>query len=101
MISSRHPSVERRTKKKSDTKTIAVLSSCLAIDSTADDDHLSSFKRQGFNRDEMIGLVACGHTLGGIHGVDFPEIVDVVNDTVCYFSVAMYSLLINLAVCRR
>lgn len=65
------------------------------------DDHLSSFKRQGFNRDEMIGLVACGHTLGGIHGVDFPEIVDVVNETVCYFSVAMYSLLINLAVCRR
>ena len=43
VISSRHPSVERRTKKKSDTKTIAVLSSCLAIDSTADDDHLSSF----------------------------------------------------------
>lgn len=46
------------------------------------DDHVASFKRQGFTRDEMIGLVACGHTLGGIHGVDFPEIVDVVNDTV-------------------
>lgn len=39
--------------------------------------HLSAFKRQGFNKTEMIGLVACGHTLGGVHGVDFPTIVDV------------------------
>jgi hypothetical protein len=46
------------------------------------DSHISSFKRQGFNKEEMIGLVACGHTLGGVHGVDFPEIVKVVNDTV-------------------
>lgn len=44
--------------------------------------HIDQFKRQGFNKEEMIGLIACGHTLGGVHGVDFPEIVDVVNDPV-------------------
>ena len=41
------------------------------------DSHVSAFERQGFNKTEMIGLVACGHTLGGVHGVDFPTIVDV------------------------
>jgi hypothetical protein len=46
------------------------------------DEHITSFKRQGFTPQEMIGLVACGHTLGGVHGVDFPEIVPVVNDPV-------------------
>ncbi|KAL7918280.1 heme peroxidase [Trichoderma austrokoningii] len=44
------------------------------------DEHIASFQRQGFTPQEMIGLVACGHTLGGVHGVDFPEIVPVVND---------------------
>ncbi|KAL6793050.1 heme peroxidase [Trichoderma sp. SZMC 28012] len=44
------------------------------------DEHITSFQKQGFSPQEMIGLVACGHTLGGVHGVDFPEIVDVVND---------------------
>ncbi|KAL6886068.1 heme peroxidase [Trichoderma evansii] len=44
------------------------------------DEHITSFQRQGFTPQEMIGLVACGHTLGGVHGVDFPEIVPVVND---------------------
>ncbi|KAJ7062950.1 heme peroxidase [Mycena amicta] len=34
--------------------------------------HIASFESQGFNVTEMIGLVACGHTLGGIHAVDFP-----------------------------
>lgn len=33
------------------------------------------FARQGFNQTEMIGLVACGHTLGGVHGADFPTVV--------------------------
>lgn len=51
------------------------------------DSHVAAFKRQGFNKTEMIGLVACGHTLGGIHGVDFPTIVDAPetdpNNTVC------------------
>ncbi|KFY07866.1 hypothetical protein V492_06750 [Pseudogymnoascus sp. VKM F-4246] len=33
------------------------------------------FARSGFSAEEMIGLVACGHTLGGVHIKDFPEIV--------------------------
>jgi catalase (peroxidase I) len=37
--------------------------------------HTASFARQGFNVSEMITLVACGHSIGGVHGVDFPEIV--------------------------
>ncbi|PON20567.1 hypothetical protein TGAM01_v210525 [Trichoderma gamsii] len=44
------------------------------------DEHITNFQRQGFTPQEMIGLVACGHTLGGVHGVDFPEIVPVVNN---------------------
>jgi hypothetical protein len=46
------------------------------------DSHKTNFERQGFNTSEMIGLVACGHTLGGVHGVDFPEIVNVTKTTV-------------------
>ncbi|KAJ7265925.1 heme peroxidase [Mycena haematopus] len=34
--------------------------------------HISAFSLQGFNVTEMIGLVACGHTIGGVHQVDFP-----------------------------
>ncbi|KAL7943661.1 heme peroxidase [Trichoderma barbatum] len=37
--------------------------------------HTAKFVKQGFNTTEMIALVACGHTVGGVHGVDFPEIV--------------------------
>lgn len=33
------------------------------------------FEISGFNTSEMITLVACGHTLGGVHSVDHPEIV--------------------------
>ncbi|OTB00204.1 hypothetical protein M426DRAFT_324446 [Hypoxylon sp. CI-4A] len=44
------------------------------------DSHTAAFARQGFNVSEMIGLVACGHTIGGVHGENFPEIVDVVDD---------------------
>ncbi len=43
--------------------------------------HTASFARQGFNATEMIALVACGHTIGGVHGVDFPEIVPVTDPT--------------------
>ncbi|KAG5653854.1 hypothetical protein H0H81_009933 [Sphagnurus paluster] len=39
------------------------------------EDHIESFKRQGFTKTEMIGLVACGHTLGGVRKVDFPDII--------------------------
>ncbi|KAH8651091.1 WSC domain-containing protein [Xylariales sp. PMI_506] len=35
---------------------------------------ISAFDKAGFNVTEMIELVACGHTLGGVHGVNFPEI---------------------------
>ncbi|PPR05095.1 hypothetical protein CVT24_010082 [Panaeolus cyanescens] len=35
--------------------------------------HTESFRRQGFNKEEMIGLVACGHTLGGVRSLDFPD----------------------------
>lgn len=48
------------------------------------DSTVAAFKRIGFSEKEMIGLVACGHTLGGVHGADFPEIVDLpANNTVC------------------
>ncbi|KAH8899160.1 heme peroxidase [Thozetella sp. PMI_491] len=43
------------------------------------DSHMAAFARQGFNVTEMIGLVACGHTLGGVHGENFPQIVPVPN----------------------
>ncbi|KAK3389921.1 heme peroxidase [Podospora didyma] len=43
--------------------------------------HINSFKKQGFNVTEMIALVACGHSLGGVNGRDFPEIVSVKNDS--------------------
>lgn len=44
--------------------------------------HTESFRKQGFNATEMIALVACGHSLGGVNGRDFPEIVPVRNDPV-------------------
>jgi len=34
-----------------------------------------SFKKQGFNQAEMIKLVACGHTMGGVRSADFPQLV--------------------------
>lgn len=39
------------------------------------DSHTKNFAKQGFNVKEMIGLVACGHTIGGVHQEDFPKIV--------------------------
>ncbi|KAF7357079.1 Peroxidase [Mycena sanguinolenta] len=36
--------------------------------------HIASFQAQGFNETEMIALVACGHSLGGVRQVDFPLI---------------------------
>jgi hypothetical protein len=35
----------------------------------------SRFNRIGFNATEMVQLVACGHTLGGVHTANFPAIV--------------------------
>ncbi|KAF7351702.1 Peroxidase [Mycena sanguinolenta] len=37
--------------------------------------HIASFARQGFTQTEMIGLVACGHTFGGVQQSFFPDIV--------------------------
>lgn len=36
------------------------------------------FANSGFNVSDMISMVACGHSLGGVHGEDFP---DVTSDT--------------------
>ncbi|KAF1808035.1 WSC domain-containing protein 2, partial [Eremomyces bilateralis CBS 781.70] len=33
------------------------------------------FQRMGFNQSEMIEMVACGHTVGGVHGSNFPDVV--------------------------
>ncbi|KAI0123579.1 WSC domain-containing protein [Xylariales sp. AK1849] len=36
--------------------------------------HIDKFVAAGFNVSDMITMVACGHTLGGVHGENFPEI---------------------------
>lgn len=33
------------------------------------------FSRMSFSRDEMIQVTACGHTLGGVHSKEFPDLV--------------------------
>ncbi|KAI9158687.1 WSC domain-containing protein [Paramyrothecium foliicola] len=41
------------------------------------------FQRMGFTNQEMIQVTACGHTLGGVHAQEFPDILPVgsrVND---------------------
>ncbi|KAF8186579.1 heme peroxidase [Mycena galopus ATCC 62051] len=45
------------------------------------DSHTAAFARQGFTQTEMIGLVACGHTFGGVQHAFFLDIVNVLNDT--------------------
>ncbi|KAF8163504.1 heme peroxidase [Crassisporium funariophilum] len=42
--------------------------------------HIALFARQGFTQAEMITLVACGHTLGGVRSSDFPDIVPAGSD---------------------
>lgn len=37
----------------------------------------NQFGRVGFDSTEMIQVVACGHTLGGVHSANFPQIVPV------------------------
>lgn len=48
-----------------------------------------AFTKAGFSTEDMIAMVACGHSLGGVHSTDFPEIVGVEadpnNDTVAHF----------------
>jgi len=54
------------------------------LDKTTD-----TFAKAGFDTSSMIAMVACGHTLGGVHSTDFPEITggkaDPSNDTVSHF----------------
>ncbi|KAJ7910621.1 heme peroxidase [Mycena leptocephala] len=42
----------------------------------------NNFAKQGFNVSEMIQLVACGHTLGGVRYPDFPTVVAATSGTV-------------------
>ncbi|KAJ7267782.1 heme peroxidase [Mycena rebaudengoi] len=42
--------------------------------------HIASFARQGFTKTEMIGLVACGHSFGGVQHAPFPDVVPELND---------------------
>ncbi|KAF9014093.1 L-ascorbate oxidase [Cyathus striatus] len=37
------------------------------------------FRKQGFTQAEMIKLVACGHTMGGVRSSDFPQLVPASN----------------------
>jgi catalase (peroxidase I) len=37
--------------------------------------HTASFARQGFSTEEMIALVACGHSFGSVQHSSFPDIV--------------------------
>ncbi|KAJ6573716.1 heme peroxidase [Mycena sp. CBHHK59/15] len=52
--------------------------------------HISSFARQGFTQAEMIGLVACGHSFGGVQHAPFPDIVPELNDPTSLQSVVHF-----------
>ena len=45
------------------------------------DSHTAAFARMGFNQTEMITLVACGHSFGGVQHSAFPDIVPPQNGT--------------------
>lgn len=36
---------------------------------------LADFSGAGFNQEDAIGLTACGHTMGGVHHDEFPQVV--------------------------
>lgn len=40
--------------------------------------HIETFRRIGFNKEEMIKLVACGHTLGGVHPPQNPRVAEAI-----------------------
>ncbi|KAJ6474849.1 heme peroxidase, partial [Mycena sanguinolenta] len=54
------------------------------------DSHIATFAKQGFTQEEMIGLVACGHTFGGVQHDPFPDIVPELNDPNSTESVAHF-----------
>ncbi|KAJ7139284.1 heme peroxidase [Mycena epipterygia] len=45
------------------------------------DPHIASFVQQGFTPTEMISLIACGHSFGGVEHAPFPDIVPELNDS--------------------
>ncbi|KAJ7792458.1 heme peroxidase [Mycena leptocephala] len=52
--------------------------------------HIAAFARQGFSQTDMISLVACGHTFGGVQHEYFPDIVPELNDPNSTESVAHF-----------
>ncbi|KAL6409971.1 L-ascorbate peroxidase 5, peroxisomal [Ilyonectria robusta] len=40
-------------------------------------DTLAAFIQAGFSKQDMTAMVACGHALGGVHSVDFPDITGI------------------------
>ncbi|KAK0388559.1 hypothetical protein NLU13_4802 [Sarocladium strictum] len=50
---------------------------------------LDAFVTAGFDNKDMVAMVACGHAIGGVHSVDFPDITgihaEVGNDTTLPF----------------
>ncbi|KAJ7821314.1 heme peroxidase [Mycena olivaceomarginata] len=52
--------------------------------------HIGAFARQGFTQTEMISLVACGHTFGGVEHAAFPNIVPEFYDPTDTLSVAHF-----------
>ncbi|KAJ7262356.1 heme peroxidase [Mycena rebaudengoi] len=54
------------------------------------DSHIAAFAKQGFTPQEMISLVACGHTFGGVQHAFFSGIVPELNDPSSTLSVAHF-----------
>ncbi|KAJ6589769.1 heme peroxidase [Mycena capillaripes] len=52
--------------------------------------HIDSFARQGFTQTEMISLIACGHSFGGVEHKAFPDIVPDLKDPNNTLSVAHF-----------
>ncbi|KAJ6536084.1 heme peroxidase [Mycena capillaripes] len=52
--------------------------------------HIGAFARQGFTQTEMISLLACGHTFGGVEHAAFPNIVPEFYDPTDILSVAHF-----------
>ncbi|KAM0541426.1 hypothetical protein ACHAPJ_013244 [Fusarium lateritium] len=43
-------------------------------------DTFAAFTKAGFTKQDMTALVACGHALGGVHSVDFPDVTGIKAD---------------------
>ncbi|KAJ7786119.1 heme peroxidase [Mycena metata] len=52
--------------------------------------HIATFAREGFTQTEMISLVACGHTFGGVTHSAFPTIAPALTDPLNTQSVAHF-----------